>query len=176
MEVDFVPFKIVDGREAYFVPFKIVDGREVYQSNRIRDDPQIFISSQLLIDKSDIGKTIFYVISKVENIFDKSYPKIVNVLKGEGKTMWDKVNNLYITYQPEILGLDFLSNVIQYSMLKYILGELLYGEFDKKYILNKYNDQLLKDLKNSEYKNFLPFFTTSEYKDYYKYFLFDYSK
>lgn len=117
-----------------FETIKISNGQEISLVNKAMNDPEIFITSQLLIDKSDIGNTIFNVISKVVNIFEKSCPKIVNVLKGEGETIWDKVNNLYITDHPGVIGLDFLYNIVIYSMLKYILGKLLYGEFEKIFI------------------------------------------
>lgn len=67
--------------------------------------------SQLLIDLSDIGNTIF-TISNIKNNFEKPCPKIVRVLKGKGLNMWDKLNDLYSTNYPGILGLDFVSNIV----------------------------------------------------------------
>lgn len=141
---------------------------------KINNNPLIDITSQLLIDESDIGHTIFNVVSKTNQTFIKGCPKIVNVLKGKGTTMWDKLNYLYVADPPGLLGYDFIAKIVRYSMLKYILGKLLYGVFDKKYILNKNFKQFLKDLGKSQYNNYVPFFTTGEYKNYYKYFLYDY--
>jgi len=169
--------KIV-GRQSYYrngnVENYIGDIRTALSLLKINNNPLIDITSQLLIDESDIGHTIFNVVSKTNQTFIKDCPKIVNVLKGKGITMWDKLNYLYVAYPPGLLGYDFIAKIVRYSMLKYILGKLLYGVFDKKYILNKYFKQFLKDLGKSQYNNYVPFFTTGEYKDYYKYFLYDY--
>jgi len=169
--------KIV-GRQSYFrngnEESYIGDIRTELSLLKINNNPLIDITSQLLIDESDIGHTIFNVVSKTNQTFIKDCPKIVNVLKGKGTTMWDKLNYLYVADPPGLLGYDFIAKIVQYSMLKYILGKLLYGVFNKKYILNKYFKQFLKDLGKSQYNNYVSFFTTGEYKDYYKYFLYDY--
>jgi hypothetical protein len=153
-------------------PFTVVNGKEIYRSTR-DNNPVISIISQLLIDESDIGQTIF-TVTQPNMIFNKNCPKIVNVLKGKGNTMWEKLNYLYVIDPPGVLGLDFLSNIVQYSMLKYVLSKLLYGKFNKKYILNKYQNKLLKDLAHSKYNYYLAFFTTGNTSDYNKYFLYDY--
>lgn len=165
------------GRQSYYKngteESYIGDIRNELSLLNINNNPIIDITSQLLIDESDIGHTIFNVVSKTTQTFIKGCPKIVNVLKGKGDTMWDKLNYLYVTNPPGILGYDFIAKIVRYSMLKYILGKLLYGVFDKKYILNKNFKKFLKDLGKSQYNNYVPFFTTGEYKNYYKYFLYD---
>lgn len=55
-------------------------------------------------------------------------------------------------------------------MLKYILGKLLYNQFNIKYVLNRYHKKLLEDLKKSEYNSYLSFFITGKFKDYNQYF------
>jgi hypothetical protein len=156
-------------------PYSIDNGNIIYRSKKYTQDPQISITSRLLVDESDIGHTIFNIKNNsIISTIEKDCPKIVSVLKGSGCDMWNKLSNLVNTDPPETSGQDFLVRIVYYSMLKYILGYLLYGKFSKKYILNKYHKQLLKDLKNSQYNNYLPFFTTSKYKDYNRYFLYEF--
>lgn len=137
-------------------------------------EPMIFITSRYLIDYSDIGNTVFKIIKqdKVKN-YDLPCIKIVNVLDGKGNTAKDKVENLYLSNKFEIDGLTFTDNIVKYSMSKYFLSKLLYGDFNIKYLLRKYNNKFLKDLKNSEFNNFVEFFTVGELVDYDKYFLCD---
>jgi hypothetical protein len=91
----------------------------------------------------------------------------------------DKLNNNFI-FQP--VNVDnynaFLINIIIYSMLKYILARLLYGNFDINYLLGKYNKQFLIDLKNSEYYHFLDNFINpnSPIFNYDQYFLYNNKK
>lgn len=44
-------------------------------------------------------------------------------------------------------------------MIKYLLSRLMYGTFDIKYVLNKYNKTFLKDLSNARFCNFVYLFT-----------------
>ena len=64
------------------------------------NDPTIFISSQLLIDNSDIGNTIYKIIEKndKETIYEKDCPKIVNVLQGGGSTLLQNLNYIFVKY------------------------------------------------------------------------------
>lgn len=150
-------------------PFKIYNEEEIYGLIKNINEPKIFIASQLLIDLSDIGNT-FFTVSNIKDNFEKSCPKIVTVLKGKGLNMWDKLNDLYANNYPCILGLDFVSNIVKYSMLKYLLGKLLYNKFNIKYLLNRYHEKLIEDLKKSEYNDYLSFFITGELKNYNQYF------
>jgi hypothetical protein len=140
----------------------------------VSQQPEIFVISQLLIDDSDIGETLFEVRNKgiIQN-YEKFCPKIVSVLKGVGLTAYDKLSYIYKTKNISILGLDFLYNMVGYSMVRYFLSKLLYGKFNIKFLLDKYYKKFIEDLKNSEYKNFVPFFTdpNSEVFNYNKYFL-----
>lgn len=135
------------------------------------NNPLIFINSHLLIDFSDIGHTIFKVIKEgKEEIYEKSCPKIVNVLQGEGLTAWTKLNFIYDNFEIKIIGTEFLENIIEYSMVRYFLTKLLYDKFMMKYLLQKNYKKFLNDLQESQYDNFYSYFTKGKFQDYYTYF------
>lgn len=166
--------------------------------NPININPKIFISSQLLIDYTDIGDTIFKIydiysyykceplinnkshIIAINNIeitkFEKSYPKIVNVLKGFGKTSKEKVIDIYRKKNIDISLYDFSLNILKYSMTTYILSRILYGKFNTKYLLRKYLSKLLNDLNKTRFSNFVTFYTdqNNDTYGYDRYFLFSY--
>lgn len=142
--------------------------------------PQIFISSQTLVDASDIGSTTFQIkdefqyyshkplISTCGNFstnkikitdFSKCCPKIVSVLKGKGFTASDKIVYLFNNEQTNTANqFIFADNIINYSMLKYLLSRILYGNFNIDHLLGKYNSKFLEDLGNSRFCNFLDSF------------------
>jgi hypothetical protein len=67
----------------------------------------------------------------------------------------------------------FIEGIVRYSMLKYVLSRLMYGKFNIKYVLNKYNNKFLRDLKHTRFCNFVFEFTdpSSNIFGYDKYFL-----
>lgn len=146
-------------------------------NQNIPDLPQILINSQYLIDQSDIGNTLFEVrdINDKISSYEKACPKIVSVLKGVGLTARDKVNYIFTTerYKINVLGLQFFDNLVKYSVVKYFLSYLLYGKWNIKYLLGKYNNKFLDDLKNSQYNKFYDGFTNpnSEVYGYNEFFL-----
>lgn len=117
---------------------------------------EITIVSQTLIDGSDIGSTIF---TNNDKIYEQCCPKIVSVLIGTGATMSDKLNNILLKQPVNTAPQQFILNIILYSMLRYFLSYLLYGNFDINYLLNQYTKQFLHDLKHSQYQNFLDYFS-----------------
>ena len=161
--------------------------------------PSIDINFQSLIDGSDIGNTVFTIVDNVQyynhkttpiiynhickitttdnpktTIFNKSCPLIVNVLRGIGTNAYEKI--IYLiqnieTGQSDVY--DFALLLVKYSMLKYILSRLMYGDFNVKYVLNKYNNKFLKDLSNTRFCKFVNEFTNpnSDIFGYDKYFL-----
>jgi len=161
--------------------------------------PSILILSQTLIDAADIGDTMFKIIDNIEYYnkkaviipkyvcviekidaidakitnFEKYCPKGVDVLRGRGHTAYEKTVYLFNTNNISIYLKNFASNLLEYAMVKYLLGRILYGKFNMKYILQKYNDKLLKDLSNSRFCHFVKFFTdpTSKVYGYNQYFL-----
>ena len=44
-------------------------------------------------------------------------------------------------------------------MLKYVLSRIMYGNFNIKYILNKYHNKFINDLSNTRFCNFVTLFT-----------------
>jgi hypothetical protein len=155
----------------------------IYNNNKLTlqikpiNQPEIYIISQFLIDRSDIGNTLFEVKNKgIIQKYEKSCPRIVSVLKGIGLTAHDKLNYIYETENIIIKGLKFVDNIIEYSMVKFLLAKLLYGNFKIKYLLRKYHDKFLKDLENSEFKNFVFYFNNkiSEVYNYDQYFLYNF--
>lgn len=174
------------------------------KQNNMVQVPEIFINSQTLIDNSDIGNTILQIrdefqyynydpkiinthicndiIINLNDIkitrFKKSCPKIVSVLRGVGNTASEKLLSLLNSENIEMSSFTFGENIIKYSMVKYLLARILYGKFDVKYLLRKYNNKFLTDLSHSRFCHFVDFFTneTSELYNYNKYFLFSFVK
>lgn len=140
---------------------------------KISNDPIIMINSQTLIDGSDVGYTKFEVINQKISIYEKSYPKIVSVLRGKGLTAAEKVDSIFSSNNFNITFYQFGVNILFYSMLRYFLSKLLYGNFDVNYLLKKYYNKFIEDLSKSEYNKFLRYFTdpTSMYYGYEKIFL-----
>jgi len=158
--------------------------------------PSIFIDFQTLIDGSDIGNTILEVTDQFEYYnhkttpiipnykcqviqindpkitrFGKPCPKIVSVLKGIGETADEKIS--YLHKNNIIDFYNFYINLVKYSMTKYLLSRIMYGQFNIKYVLNKYNNKFLKDLRNTRFCNFVNEFTNpnSDIFGYEQYFL-----
>lgn len=142
--------------------------------------PTLNIEGQTLVFGSDIGNVIFtindqyqyycsdvdiekknnsceYYINEEEvliTVFNKCCPKIADVVIGEGDNLYDKLDLLFQQYGEEEIGVPltvFYPNLFFYAMLKYILARLLYGNFDTKYLLQKYNQRFLKDLSESRF-------------------------
>jgi hypothetical protein len=161
--------------------------------------PSILIQSQTLIDAADIGYTTFEVIDDVQYYcnrpfvipnnkcpieyidikdakitnFEKHCPKGVKVLRGKGLTAYEKVMYLFETSNLNIYIEEFASNLLKYAMVKYLLGRILYGKFNLKYILQKYDNKILRDLANTRFCHFVEFFNdpNSEVYGYNQYFL-----
>jgi len=154
-------------------------------SNDLRNNkttiPSINIDFQSLIDGSDIGNTVFTIIDKVNyhnhnttpiipnytcktiqinnpktTVFNKACPLITNVLRGIGNTAYEKIVYLMenvVTNQSYVY--DFALLLVKYSMLKYILSRLMYGDFNINYVLNKYDTKFLNDLSNTRFCKFV---------------------
>jgi hypothetical protein len=162
------------------------------------DVPRIDISGQTLIDGSDVGNVIFTISDKyyyydntpikLDNkkcdlecipinqikttIFDKKCPKMVDVFIGKGKFLYHKVDNIWKTSNLAVDLPTFYENIILYGMVRYILSKILYGNFNINYLLKRYYEQFLSDLKKSRFCNFLEFFidpTNRELFEYFKY-------
>ena len=164
--------------------------------------PILDIVGQTLIDGSDIGQMIFTIKDQFQyyneipakfnkcgtynidlsqlkiTIFEKSCPKIVSVVIGDEKTWYNKTEAIFLRLGSEKIGAnfgDFRSRMLFYAMLKYILSRILYGKFNVNYLLRKYDEKFLKDLKNSRFCEASSLFTdpNSIIFGYNKYFKFD---
>jgi hypothetical protein len=84
-----------------------------------------------------------------------------DVVKGKGCTLREKLLSYYNKHSYEF-GPSFDNNfyvpMIEYSMLKYILAKLIYGNFDIKYLCRDFNKQFFKDLKHTRFCGFIQFF------------------
>jgi hypothetical protein len=144
--------------------------------------PIVNIIGQTTIDFCNVGDVIFticdeftyykeqplppsdrceVIYAKPEQIkqtkFHKCCPPMEIVVKGKGATLYDKAVYLYNSMASSI-GPSFYTfyfNLILYGMAKYILARILYGKFDLKYLLNKYNEKFLKDLGESRFCEFI---------------------
>jgi hypothetical protein len=164
--------------------------------------PILEISSQTLIDGSDVGNTIFTIQDKFQyyneipsefnkcgkcNIdtsqlkitrFEKSCPKIASVVIGNEKTWYDKTEAIFLRLGKEKIGAnfeDFRKRMLFYAMLRYILSRILYGKFNINFLLRKYDKRFITDLKNSRFCEAVNLFTdpTSKFFGYNDYFKLD---
>lgn len=100
-------------------------------------------------------------------------PCVQHVIKGCGDTLFKKLQSIWNKKQPTNDFDTFYERIFLYSMAKYILCKILYGNFDINYLLQKYNKQFLKDLKHSRFCGALKLFLdpSSVIYGYNKYFL-----
>lgn len=149
--------------------------------------PEAFMTARTTITGSDIGEVIFticdtYSYYKEEKLcsncgiyyaqpseiktttFDKCCPFIVSVLRGKGNTAYERITYIWKQRQSQI-GLtfdEFYTNIVYFSMAKYILARILYGTFNINYLLGKYNEKFLRDLASSRFCNFITFFESCD--------------
>ena len=164
--------------------------------------PQIQITAQTNVEGSDVGDAVFIICDEFDynkhrkiphntcntryirpnqvkqTKFNKCCPYMVSVLRGRGKTLYDRVLSIYNKLGEARIGVSFAvfyQNIVLYGMAKYILSKLLYGDFNIDYLLGKYNEQFLCDLKNSRFCAFTEFFEsrTSPVRGYNKYFKYE---
>lgn len=161
--------------------------------------PRIRITGQTNVDGTDLGDAIFEIYDEYEYyntckipdnhcIIDRTISPdrlkttklrqcclyMISVLRGEGKTAYEKVWNLYTIYHWDIglTFLDFAENLIVYALAKYVLSYILYGNFNVNYLLRRYDEKFLHDLGKSRFCSFIEYFEspTSPGYGYAKYF------
>ena len=93
-----------------------------------------------------------------QTVFNQGHIPLELVVRGQGNTLYDKVLYLYNIYSKSISFDEFYNNIVLYGMVKYILARVLYGNFNLKYLLGKYNQRFMHDLGNSRFCNFINFF------------------
>lgn len=162
----------------------------VSNSNRRIDPlptiPRIQIEAQTTLNGSDIGDSCFTIYDEFtyynlnyipdnicknrqtldvkSTIFRECCPYMVSVVKGNGITLLEKLQYLYDKYSTFN---EFYGNISLYGMAKYILSRLLYGKFNINYLLGKYNDKFLKNLRCSRFCAFVSFFDENDYNKYF---------
>jgi hypothetical protein len=155
--------------------------------------PRIQIEAQTKITGSDIGDAVFTIYDEFtyynrqkipdntcqprqtsnvkQTIFRECCPYMISVVRGEGNTLWKKLQYLF---DNENTGLPnvyiFYQNIALYGMTKYILSRLLYGKFNINYLLGKYNEKFLNNLSTSRFCAFTKYFDQNDYN---KYFMFE---
>lgn len=148
------------------------------QQNTLISVPIINIESQTFIGGSDIGNTIFKIydeilyydkipesLNKCKNyeiiqnnmkatLFDLCQVDVSPVVIGTAKNLLYKTSDIYNSLGKDKIGVDFKDfrlNMLLYALLKYILARLIYGNFNTKYLLNKYYKKFLNDLQDSRF-------------------------
>ena len=91
------------------------------------------------------------------------YPKINKVLLGDGCLLVDQflfiINKFGLTIDID----TFTGQMALYSMLRYVLSYLLYGNFSVNYLRRRYAQQFLIDLEASRFSEFLVVFVDPQY-------------
>lgn len=138
----------VDGSDMGDVIFTIIDTFQYYCHDEIppcQNKCGVYHASE-----SELKKTVFR----------QCCPKIVSVLIGEDLrddmklTAYEKLENIFRVLGEDGVGTDFQTfypRVFFYAMVKYILGRILYGEFNINILLRKNNEKFLKDLGKSRF-------------------------
>lgn len=90
--------------------------------------------------------------------FTQCCMNIVNILKGTGATASAKIANLRVTNNLSITYLQFWENIMIYVTARQILSKILFGEFDVKYTLQKYDTEFRFRLEKSRFKAFTELF------------------
>jgi hypothetical protein len=67
-----------------------------------------------------------------------------------------------VSYLQQFQSVDFTS-FVGYAITRLILSQQLFGKFDTQYLFQKYYPCFVKKLKESEWKDFVPFFLDPEY-------------
>ena len=167
--------------------------------------PRINIWGQTSVDRNDIGDVKFFIFDdrkyknpEIYNInnkcgkyslkkcdvkkteLGKCCNKLYSVVDGHGKTLYKKLEYLHENYYgdnivPKRLKL-FYKRIWLYAMVKYILSKILYGEFDMKYITQKYHLTFLKDLSSTRFCKNKMLFTDEILKDGQKNVIYGYGK
>lgn len=167
--------------------------------------PRINIWGQTSVDRNDIGDVKFFIFDDRKysdpNIYNinnkcgkyslrksdikktelgKCCNKLCSVVKGDDKNLYKKLEYLHEKYYgdnivPKRLKL-FYKRIWLYAMIKYILSKILYGEFDMKYVTQKYHESFLKDLSSTRFCKNKMLFTNEILKDGQKNVIYGYGK
>ena len=166
--------------------------------------PIILIEGQTLIDASDLSDMKFTIKDELcyyeekplcdtecgifctnpcklkTTIFRKCCKdtSLCRVLRGEGRNAFEKAMNLYkndpVLRTTTTFPQFYYQSLILYAMSKYILSRILYGKFNIKSLLGKYNKQFFIDLGMSRFCGALRIYNDADnLASYDRFFLFD---
>jgi hypothetical protein len=135
-----------DGEYLADMLFTICDDRQYYKCRKLKSCCGVYF-----IGNDQVLQTQFRTCGI----------ELEKVVKGANNlSLREKLLNIYNQFS-NILGPsfnDFYENFIRYSMAKYILARILYGNFSLDYLLKSFNQQFLEDLGNSRFCSFLVLF------------------
>ena len=147
--------------------------------------PRITINEVSTIDEQNFGEALYTVLDSEEysdtvtcqstligdswkSVFS-TFPEINPVVRGKGCSLQQKFRSLIEHYNLSISMNVFTKNMATWSLLKYILGRLLYGDFDLKYLSACFHTQFLRDLSRSRFSAFSRVFDAlAKYNRYFK--------
>jgi hypothetical protein len=151
------------------VPIITIEGQTTYNGQYLSDmlftikDKYCYYEYDPCLIKNPNKKccTLYLKEKKLKTTtFLEFNPPLQDVVKGCGKTLRAKVMN-YFDKHPGEFGPsfnDFYVLLIKYSMAKYILAKLIYGDFNITYLCRNFNKQFFKDLKQTRFCGFIDFF------------------
>lgn len=160
--------------ENHLIKFKTIELNTLIKNTVIKN-PSIYINGSTLIDGSDVGEVIFDIIYDNKLIkFEKSCIKIKSLVIGDKSKLIQKIGNIWNNSNNSNNSNNdfdkFFQNFLIYSMLRYILSKMLYGNFFNKYLLQKYYKNFMIDLEKSVFSNFIDFFNSPTYSEIHKYY------
>ncbi|CAK7994893.1 Hypothetical protein POVR1_LOCUS411 [uncultured virus] len=115
------------------------------------DKDPCFECPERVVNRSEVIETVF------QRFIDFNL-----VVEGEGCTLKEKINFLKAKLDIPVTAVELFLRVVLYGALKYVLSRLLYGFFDARFLLRKYNKRFLRNLSNSRFCQFLNAFASPE--------------
>ena len=166
--------KIICEDGKVLIPIIIIEGQTLYDGSDISDMKfTIKDKFQYYEDKCLVGTKcgIFSLCPdqlKV-TVFQKCCKDIslLRVLRGKGATAFEKAKFLHSNesqqFQNQVNFYTFYyNNLIIYAMSIYILSRLLYGKFNIKFLLQRYNKEFFINLGDSRFCGALKIFNDSD--------------
>ena len=147
--------------------------------------PRITINAISTIDQQNFGEALYTVLDSEEysdtvtcqstligdswqSVFS-TFPEINLVVRGKGCSLQQKFRSLMEHYNLSLPMEEFTKNMATWALLKYILGRLLYGDFDLKYLSACFHQRFLRDLRQSRFSAFSRVFERlAKYNRYFK--------
>jgi hypothetical protein len=155
----------VDGINLSDLKITIGDIKEYYDCKSIIGTACPCKSESMKV--KNVKETIFRMYAEKINL--------TSVLKGKGCNALEKAEYIYKKDKKLQSKVDFYTfyynHLTLYSMSRYALSRLLYGDFNINYVCTKYDKEFYKNLANSRFCQFVKIYTGEDnLKSYYKYF------